>query len=626
MTDWCYDEESFPNLFSLYAINADTLETKLFEISWVRSDLRDMWTWIHQVADAGGRMVGFNNLGYDYPLLHWIMQNAAHNPGPFEIYRESKRILNTPWNQRFTNQIWEQDHVVPQIDLFTIHHFDNPSRSTSLKELQFNMRSASVQESTVPFDSVLTVGDIKETLDYNKHDTDETLKFYNLSREEIKFREDLGAKWGVNIMNHNSTKIGKDHFIREVERRAPGSCYRWEGKKKVRRNTPRSEIVVGDIIFDYVEFEHPEFKRVLDYLKTMTIYETKGVFKDLSADVGGVDFVFGTGGIHASVEPCTVLSSTEFAIIDIDVKSYYPWLAIANRIYPEHLGETFCDVYKEIYDERVKHPKGSIENAAMKLALNGSFGDTNFEHSALYDPRYAMQITINGQLLICMLAEQLMKNESVELIQANTDGVTVRLPRSQIDWMKSVMVWWEEMTGLMLEDVEYRRMFIRDVNNYIGEFMDGSLKRKGAYEYKNLDWSKDFSALVVPMAAVAALVYGADIREFIETHDDVFDFLLRAKIPKSSKVISEDYYGVRRSEQNLVRYAITMTGYDLYKVMPPTNNQRLVGRTEDRWMRINAGYKVQICNRIEDLNPDDIEYEYYINETLKLVEPLMNKM
>jgi hypothetical protein len=49
-------------------------------------------------------------------------------------------------------------------------------------------------------------------------------------------------------------------------------------------------------------------------------------------------------------------------------------MAIKNRFYPEHLTEKFCDVYDQMFQERKKHKKGSAENAAYKLALNGSYG------------------------------------------------------------------------------------------------------------------------------------------------------------------------------------------------------------------------------------------------------------
>jgi hypothetical protein len=42
--------------------------------------------------------------------------------------------------------------------------------------------------------------------------------------------------------------------------------------------------------------------------------------------------------------------------------------------------------------------------------------------------------------------------------------------------VQSVMDWWQNKTKLKLEKAVYQRMIIRDVNNYIAIYDDGSLK------------------------------------------------------------------------------------------------------------------------------------------------------
>jgi hypothetical protein len=59
---------------------------------------------------------------------------------------------------------------------------------------------------------------------------------------------------------------------------------------------------------------------------------------------------------------------------DWDVESYYPSLAIANGLYPEHLGEAFVKVYADMKNDRTSFKKGTPENAMLKLALNGAYG------------------------------------------------------------------------------------------------------------------------------------------------------------------------------------------------------------------------------------------------------------
>ena len=110
----------------------------------------------------------------------------------------------------------------------------------------------------------------------------------------------------------------------------------------------------------------------------------------------------------------------------------------------------------------------------LKLALNGVYGDSNNVYSVFYDPLYTMKITLNGQLLLCLLAEKLMQYRDLEMIQINTDGLTVRIPRNMKSYVDDIRAWWEEVTGLELEEAVYSRMFIRDVNNYIAEYEEAA--------------------------------------------------------------------------------------------------------------------------------------------------------
>ena len=153
-------------------------------------------------------------------------------------------------------------------------------------------------------------------------------------------------------------------------------------------------------------------------------------------------------------------------------------------------------------------------------------------------------------------------SHDLQMIQINTDGLTVRYPRHYQEWVHSVCKWWEQLTNLQLESAEYSRMFIRDVNNYIAEYTTGDLKKKGAYEY-DLEWHQNHSCKVVAKAAEAALVHGVNIDDYIHHHTDMFDFFLRAKVPRSSVL---EFGG--RPVSNIVRYFVSTDGDFLEKVMP----------------------------------------------------------
>jgi DNA polymerase elongation subunit (family B) len=194
------------------------------------------------------------------------------------------------------------------------------------------------------------------------------------------------------------------------------------------------------------------------------------VASTLNVNFNGFRFDFGTGGIHGAVSKTKFYSDKDVVIKSYDVASYYPNLAIKNRVYPEHLSEMFCDIYEDVYNQRKSFPKGSVENAMMKLALNGVYGDSNNKFSPFYDPKYTMTITINGQLLLCKLAEKLSKIDGLRVIMANTDGLEFIVPREHESLSHRVCQEWEELTGLQLEGATYSKLLISDVNNYIGVF------------------------------------------------------------------------------------------------------------------------------------------------------------
>ena len=184
--------------------------------------------------------------------------------------------------------------------------------------------------------------------------------------------------------------------------------------------------------------------------------------------------------------------------------------------------------------------------------------------------------------------------------------MTIRVPRSQKILVDLARAAWQERTGLNLEEAVYKSMMIRDVNNYIAVYEDGSTKRKGAYEWK-AQWHQNAGGLVIPKVAEKVLVEDAPIRQTVEQWPDKMDFMLRTKVPRSSYL----EWGTDRV-QNTTRYYIAKDGKPLTKVMPPLKN-----KTEWRRISVESGWSVQVCNNIADVTLP-IDYDYYINEVEKL--------
>lgn len=607
--DFVWDVETYPNVFTMTVEHAEAPFVWYFEISDWRNDSKQIIDFVTWLKANGHRMVGFNSVGFDYPVLHALLRMG--NADAATLYAKAMAIIESQEEEdRWVHQVFPSDRVVPQIDLFKIHHMDNRARSTSLKALEFNMRADTIEDLPFPVGSTLTRDQVSVLRRYNGHDVSQTKAFLRHTLPMIAFREEMCRKYpDKDWLNFNDTKIGKEFFVMELERQGV-PCYEFIGSGRKPRQTPRPVIRLVDCILPTISFDQPEFTRVLNWLKAQTITETKGVFKDLTATVNGFTFVFGLGGIHGSVENRVLESDDEWVIVDLDVASYYPNLAIVNRFHPAHLGLRFCDIYKDLYEQRKKYPKKSAESAMLKLALNGTYGDSNSAFSPFYDPQFTMSITLNGQLLLCKLAETIMKWTEAEIIQINTDGVTVRVRRAEVDQLRKCCVEWQAMTQLTLEEARYSKMCIRDVNNYLSQYEDGSVKRKGAYEHE-VEWHQDASSLVIAKVAEKVLLEGAPIRETVERWPDIMDFMIRIKVPRSGRLQWGD-----AAVQNTTRFYVSKNGKPLRKWLPP-----LKGKDEWRGFGVCAGWGVQVCNDIKDA-VEPIDFDFYVAEVEKLCNPL----
>jgi len=637
--DFPYDLESYPNVFSAVIIHATSGTEWIFEVSDRVNQSRQLLNFIRTMGQhPSNRMVGYNNVGYDYPMLHALLRFDSFTAA--DAYQISMGIIETPWNDRFRNNVWASDMIVPQVDLFKIHHFDNQARMTSLKQIEVALQLPHVADLPFPPGTVLSDDQIPQLLGYNRHDVAATLRFWQESAAALAFRDEMSAALDQDLTNASDSSIGSKVFISRLNQAQPGIC----GKSGSWRQTPRARIPLADCIFPYVQFQTPEFNRVLDYLSAKTITRTKGAFDDLTATCHGLKFVFGTGGIHGAQDGTTWRSTPDRVVQGRDVRSYYPNLAIANRVYPAHLSEVFCDIYRDVYEQRISLPKSDPRNKALKLALNATYGNSNSQYSPFYDPQYTMTITINGQLLLCMLAERLAAIPSLELIQVNTDGIEYIVDRDSVAECDAVSAEWENLTGLELESEDYASFHQRDVNSYVAIDAHGKVKCKGAFEYQHGlgygdGWHKNQSCKIVPMAAEAYLVRGVPVADTVAACDNAFHFMHTLKAQRNDRVVlggdlsdyecqwtPSDAKGrpVKRkmhsggvAQQRTGRYYVTaQAGAQLWKIMPPLPKLPM----HDRPQAIAKGETVLMCNDLYDFDWALLDRDYYARAAQDLVD------
>jgi len=641
MKYYIYDLETFPNIFTCVMQNSQTKEVRVFELSSRQNDLDKFIKTLEWLNKTDKILVGYNNLNFDYAVLQYIYKNAKNYELKELVYKTFLFADDLIKN----NTIYKEDKnsiKINQLDLMKVHNFDYKATRVSLKVLEVNMCMDSIEDLNFAIGENLKVTEFDNLIKYNKHDVEATLLFFEHSLEAIEFREELSSKYSENMLNYSDTKIGKRYFIRNLEEKLGKDICYVNGKP---RQTTRNFLNFNEIIFDYISFETQEFQSLLKYLKKQYSNSMNQVFSNipqkeleelsfycslnakkeahsLHLNYQGFSFYLGTGGLHGSVESKFYDKSDEYLIIDVDVASYYPSIVIQNRLYPEHLGVEFVDIYKEIRDLRFSYKKGTSQNKMLKLALNSAYGDTNNQFSPFYDYKMTLSITLNGQLMLCMLAEKLMQIDSVSLIQANTDGLTFKIDKKDKALYEKISKNWQEFTGLELEEIIYEKLWIRDVNNYIALKEDGTAKKIGAYKY-DLAWNQNHSCLVVQKAVEAHLLEGISIEEFVYNHREKYDFLLNFKATRNIDLVLEKVYSMQKTYvplQNTIRYFISKNGLPLKKILPPLNSV-----SEPRVVGINVGYKVELCNNINDFSYEFLDFDFYVKEAYKLIEPFKQK-
>lgn len=239
-----------------------------------------------------------------------------------------------------------------------------------------------------------------------------------------------------------------------------------------------------------------------------------------------------------------------------------------------------------------------------------------------------LEICLNGQLLIAMLCERLSFIPGVTIIQANTDGVTIRIPKIRRPEMESICKRWEKMTSLELEYASYRKMVISNVNNYMAQTTDGKVKDKGALYLVNPEHHKNRSQRIVQIALRRYFFEGVPIVDTIQNHltttekglewnpkkqkfevpfHGIYDFCIGKKVQWN-----QDFVLIRGMEeksigQKVIRYYMTS---EKATMMKKYND----GRTE----AVNKGYNARLFQNYEKLEDYGIDLNYYVNECYKV--------
>jgi hypothetical protein len=243
------------------------------------------------------------------------------------------------------------------------------------------------------------------------------------------------------------------------------------------------------------------FAKMLDRDEGLhTVKNSGGTAHQIIFYFHGIPVVMGVGGLHAATGKImtkrrngsfsTYIENTPYheradddrVILIQDIGAYYPNTIVKHNYMSRSVPKTHSDIYPGfiVVKDEAKADKDKATEIAAKLFINSITGTFRSETNKLSDPMQGIALCVTGQLQILDLIEQLHKTEkNINLIQVNTDGWIISITRRDLPIIEKVVSDWEKETGYTVDTKHISAIWQRDVNNYILEFSDGSLKVKG---------------------------------------------------------------------------------------------------------------------------------------------------
>jgi len=652
MTHWVIDYETLVNCTVAVFEHYKTQERKVFVVHDLQDEFDNLVDFLHRNKQEKEWHISYNGLAFDAQISHFILNNyrlwltfSACRIANI-IYNYAQECIKKSRAKSFQDYPqWKMS--IGQIDLFKMHHWDNPAKMSSLKWIQFSMDYDNILDMPIEHTTeIKTKEQIDTIVKYCINDVESTKEIFNNSQSQIKLRKDLTKTYNVDLFSASEPRISKELFAHYMSDKLNIS------KREIKQmRTHRDVIRLKDIILPYIKFSSPQFRLMHDRFESLELdpYKLKGSFK-YAINYKDVPTHFGLGGVHGARKPGVYKSDDEYVIMSSDVTSFYPNLVIRNNWSPEHFPkDEFCSQYEWCFNERKKIPKSNSMNYVYKIILNSTFGLSNDQNSFFYDPELCMRITVNGQLTLMMLYEMIMERIPGALaLMQNTDGIETRIPREHIDEYLAICKEWEEITNLNLEHDQYQKLILADVNNYIGlndfkhtdlttwrnikkekphylfkvsegKFLYAETKMKGRFNFHNLALHKNKSKLIIRKAIFYYFIHGVLPQKFLETNRDILDYCIGGKSKGDWKQIArsiKDGEVVEEGLQKINRYYISNNGPKIIKRH----------KIDKREIQLEAGkWKQTLLNKMI-VKPKWEDYDVNINYYLKGIESEIDKI
>lgn len=634
------------------------------------SELYPLLNWLQYEADY----FGYNNNKYDRLMLSALLMYYNQFDKPSKLieflYDTSQRIIRNSdndvlWQDNFTNILMKNRLNFRDLDLFQIFRLDHFHKS--LKQTSINIKWYNLLEYHMPpiseldvdyyyrltenrglsieqlnrlyrnsFERYLHPSWKKEMEEYNDNDIFICCELVRMNQEEIRLRYMISKEYEINVLSASRSTIA-DKVIVKLYSKFTGL----HPKRFIDTKTIRRKIEVSEILSDKIQFLSPQLNDLLQSLRSLVLRGEKGEF-ERTFTYAGTSYTLATGGLHSNEIPAIYVADDKQTIVDRDVTSYYPNLIRSLKVCQKHLNpKAWFRIADTIVDERTEHKhlakdkslslilqiKHFTAAACLKIVANaGIFGKMGSEKSFLCDKKAMYKVTINGQLFLLMLIERL-EDAGIHVISANTDGIVTIVPKGLEETADNICHWWEKHLGLELEFTSYSKYITEGVNSYLTVKTDGKKKFKGRMNPKMYleDLSKGYNSPIVAKAVTEYFINGTPVMETLRNSKSILDFCRTQNVNRKYYIEYThvvDHKMVVEEVQRNTRFYVSLTGGSLMKV-------EILGWDENNQPKLKksslcAGQRVTVCNLVEDkdISELNINYLYYYNECMAIIEPI----
>lgn len=623
-----YDVETYKDLFT--AVFKDVNSDKEWIFKCYKEEREDFYNLVKFLErhKYNLTLVGHNSIRFDDVVLQGIIQNldiikAEH------LYVLGQKLIKSDNPAQTIKNYWDlynpKDRWWVTLDTMEVTRV-NQIR-IGLKHAGIVLEHETVQDLPYKPDVELTLKMADEIVQYNINDVDIQKKFYWYLKENFfDKREKIAQLFELDgILTANDTGIGKKYLDAFYPPEAGVSLNDIKDLRSNRTQFPLSECMAKTIQFDTAPFQ--KLQQKIGQIWAREKYNFR--YPKIKHFYQGIRYDIGIGGLHSKDDPAIFKSTDDTYIIDADVTSYYPYLMILNDFYPEHLGSIFPKVLEKMVLTRVDakkrqgtDPEAAVLAQTLKIAINSVYGLMGSKYYWLYDSKALVSVTISGQLYLLDLIEKL-GNVGIQTISANTDGITCKVDKEQLETYFDICDAWQTRTKLQLEFAQYDSIYRRDVNNYLvvksGEYVNrkfypkDGVKAKGVF-VDEVDIKKGYYAPVIPKAVKKWFLEGVTPDKFISEYDNIHHFFIAQRVDPSKFNVFQVFSDKKDEMQQKT---------NRYFVGKRELAQGLVKRRPDGTeISLIAGQTVVLANELYDDIMDDVDYKFYINEAWKIIDKI----